>query len=215
MTLAWPLAKMALRLLLIAALLYALHLVFGRLAAMVAETLHPGARTGLIVALLVLYALLMALPFVPGIEIGLALLVVIGAPVAPFVWMATTTGLLLSYAIGLRVSPARIDRLLALLRAERARALVARIAPLDPAERLALLADHLPPRLRPLAGGPRYLFLGLLLNLPGNALLGGGGGIALVAGLSRLFRPLPMALTVAVAVSPVALAVWLFGSGVL
>ena len=45
----------------------------------------------------------------------------------------------------------------------------------------------------------------LPLHIPGNALVGGGGGIALLAGLSGLFAPLPTILAFAVAVSPVPL----------
>jgi hypothetical protein len=42
----------------------------------------------------------------------------------------------------------------------------------------------------------------LLLNLPGNALIGGGGGIAMMAGLSRLYSfPLYLFL-ISVAVLP-------------
>jgi len=33
----------------------------------------------------------------------------------------------------------------------------------------------------------RYLPLALLLNLPGNVLLGGGGGLGMMAGMSRLY----------------------------
>jgi hypothetical protein len=53
--------------------------------------------------------------------------------------------------------------------------------------------------------------LACLFNLPGNVVLGGGGGIALLAGLSRLYAPLPMAVTVALAVAPVPLAIWIWG----
>lgn len=55
----------------------------------------------------------------------------------------------------------------------------------------------------------RYLALAVALNLPGNTLLGGGGGIALMAGLSGLY-PMPAYLTtVAIAVAPVPLLVGL------
>ena len=47
--------------------------------------------------------------------------------------------------------------------------------------------------------------LGLALNLPGNTLVGGGGGIAMVAGLSGLVSPLGFLVTVAVAVAPIPL----------
>jgi hypothetical protein len=51
----------------------------------------------------------------------------------------------------------------------------------------------------------RYLALAFALNLPGNSLIGGGGGIALSAGMSGLY-PMPAYLaSVAVAVAPVPL----------
>ena len=55
----------------------------------------------------------------------------------------------------------------------------------------------------------RYVVLAVLLNLPGNVVLGGGGGLAMMAGLSRLFHPLPFVLTVLLAVLPVPLAFYL------
>jgi hypothetical protein len=42
-------------------------------------------------------------------------------------------------------------------------------------------------------------------------LIGGGGGIALLAGMSRLFAPLGFAISVAVAVAPIPLLVLLTG----
>ena len=52
------------------------------------------------VAALVVYALLLAIPFVPGVEIGIALLIMQGPAIAPFVHAATVAGLLISFAIG-------------------------------------------------------------------------------------------------------------------
>ncbi|KKL56965.1 hypothetical protein LCGC14_2240120, partial [marine sediment metagenome] len=43
------------------------------------------------------------------------------------------------------------------------------------------------------------------------ALIGGGGGICLMAGLSRMFAALPVLVTLAVAVAPVPLVVWFYG----
>jgi len=51
----------------------------------------------------------------------------------------------------------------------------------------------------------RYVALAVAINTPGNVILGGGGGLALMAGLSRLFSPLPFLLTVLIAVLPVPL----------
>ena len=45
--------------------------------------------------------------------------------------------------------------------------------------------------------------------MPGNVLIGGGGGIAMVAGLSRLYSLAGFLLAVGVAVAPVPLAVTL------
>ncbi|WP_226892485.1 hypothetical protein [Phycobacter azelaicus] len=52
------------------------------------------------VAALVVYALLLAIPFVPGVEIGIALSSCQGPAIAPFVHAATVAGLLISFAIG-------------------------------------------------------------------------------------------------------------------
>jgi hypothetical protein len=94
----------------------------------------------------------------------------------------------------------------------RAADLVARAAPLSRDARLALLLDGAPPRLVALALRRRYVALALALNIPGNALIGGGGGIALLAGVSGLFAPVPTVLAFAIAVSPVPLAIALLGA---
>jgi len=51
----------------------------------------------------------------------------------------------------------------------------------------------------------RYLVLAVLFNLPGNAIIGDGGGIALIAGMSRLFPFPKYVLLVCVAITPVPL----------
>jgi len=51
----------------------------------------------------------------------------------------------------------------------------------------------------------RYLALAVLFNLPGNMLIGGGGGIALIAGMSGLYRSTNYFITVTLAVAPVPL----------
>jgi hypothetical protein len=58
----------------------------------------------------------------------------------------------------------------------------------------------------------RYLAVAIALNMPGNLMIGDGGGIALAAGFSRLFSLSWFALTVAVAVAPVPIVVLLAGS---
>jgi hypothetical protein len=58
----------------------------------------------------------------------------------------------------------------------------------------------------------RYVALALAVNVPGNSVIGGGGGIMLMAGLSGIFAPLPTLLAIAVAVSPVPLVILLLGA---
>lgn len=57
----------------------------------------------------------------------------------------------------------------------------------------------------------RHLAIAAALNLPGNAIIGGGGGIGLAAGFSRLVSLPVYVLTVGLAVAPLPLAVWVTG----
>lgn len=168
-------------------------------------------RLGIIVLLLLAYAALIAIPFVPGVELGISLMVIEGWRIAPFVYLATVLGLALAYCAGQKMPYATLRRILSDLRLTRASDLLARLEPLSGPERLALLRRRLPPRLAPFALKQRYVLLALLINLPGNMVIGGGGGIALIAGLSRLFTPWPMMITVAIAVAPVPVLVYVFG----
>jgi len=168
-------------------------------------------RAGMLVAFLVAYAVLIALPFVPGVEVGLSLMVIEGPWITPFIYIATVAGLSLAFAAGEWVPYARLHRLLGDLRLSRACRLLEAVGPLSRTERLEALRARAPAWLRPVATRYRYALLAILVNMPGNAVLGGGGGILFAAGLSRLFLPLQTGVTILVAVAPVPLAVWLFG----
>lgn len=168
-------------------------------------------RVALIVATLLVYIILMAVPFVPGIEIGLALLMIRGAEIAPVVYVATVVGLMLAYCIGCKLPIASLQRLFEDFRLKRAADLVRTIAPLRSEQRLALLEMRLPEWARGRMLALRYPVLALLLNLPGNAFIGGGGGLALLAGLSGLFKPVPTVVTVAIAVAPLPFVLWFWG----
>jgi len=79
------------------------------------------------------------------------------------------------------------------------------MAPLDADARLRLLLARAPARVIPRLLRHPCLALALALNLPGNSLIGGGGGIALSAGISGLYPMRSYLATVAVAVAPVPL----------
>jgi hypothetical protein len=199
------------RLAVILLLAWAIHSLLGwaRLGSMGPDPLSAG-QIGLLLALLLAYALLLALPFVPGVEVGLMLMAVEGGWIAPFIYLATLKGLMLAFLIGRHLPQARLRAALADLRLTRACALLDRIAPLDQAARLALLARRLPRWVPPALLGQRHLMLALLVNLPGNALIGGGGGILMLSGFSGLFSWPKVLLTLAWAVAPVPLVVWAF-----
>lgn len=139
----------------------------------------------------VLYIALMAIPFLPGIEIGLALMIVLGPKGIVLTYVCTLLALTISFCLG-RLVPA--DLLIGFLRwlhLGRAAELVEKFDALPPESRLEFLFDKAPTRAVPTLLKRRYLVLALLLNLPGNALIGGGGGIGMMAGMSRLFS-IPM-----------------------
>jgi len=158
-------------------------------------------------AALALYAALLALPFVPGAEIGLLLLFGFGAVMALPVYLATVAGLTLSFAAG-RLAPSSLPR--ALLRRLGTRSPEAGEPASAPDVWAALSRDGGRPWLARLTRR-RWLALIVLINLPGNSALGGGGGIALAAGLTRMMSLPVFLLCTAVAVAPVPLAVLLAG----
>jgi hypothetical protein len=153
-------------------------------------------------ALLVLaYGVMLAVPFLPGVELGLLIMAVLGPAGAVAAYAATLGGLLFAYAVG-RALPERVvvgllSRVgLALPREGMASAMGGMVAASGltrsaPRRLTAFLLDH------------RYLTLAVCLNFPGNAALGGGGGLALLCGLSRQFGWRSFVLTVAIATSPV------------
>lgn len=169
---------------------------------------HVGSVSGQRALLggLVVYAVLLAIPFVPGMEISLALFALFGSAAAIPIYLATVSALIAAFLIGRMVPAGALSRLFKLTGLRRAGELVDRLAPLDAQARLAALIEGAPPRYVPFLLEHRYAAVAIAFNLPGNALLGGGGGIALLAGLSRLFTIRGFVLAVLLAVLPVPLA---------
>ncbi len=163
----------------------------------------------LLLSLLALYILLMALPFMPGIEIGLALMMVLGGKGVVLVYACTLLALSISFWIG-RVVPCRIlYSALNWLHFDQASTLIKQIEPLNPQQRLEIIHRRAPSRIVPFLLHHRYLTIAALLNLPGNALIGGGGGIGLIVGMSKMipfYRYLPL---LAIAIAPVPLIIFL------
>jgi hypothetical protein len=159
----------------------------------------------------VAYIGLLAMPFVPGAEIGIALLAAFGPAIAPLIYVCTIAAMMLAFTIGRFLPIGALERLFRVLRLTRAADLVARAAPLSKDDRLAMLLEGQSKRTVSVAVRYRYVAIALAVNMPGNSIIGGGGGIMMIAGLSGIFTPLATFLTVVIAVSPVPLAVLFLG----
>ena len=149
------------------------------------ETLDRVVVIGMIV-----YTCLMALPFVPGVEIGLTFMMMLGPKGIVVVYVCTLIALAIGFGLG-RLFPVRqLAAFLRWLHLTRAEALLKKFDAIAPEARLAYLVQHSSARTAPALLRHRYALLALLLNLPGNAVIGGGGGIAVIAGMCRLY-PFP------------------------
>ncbi len=159
----------------------------------------------------VAYVGLLAMPFVPGAEIGIALLAAFGAAIAPLIYVCTVAAMMLAFTVGRFMPIGALERLFRTLRLVRAADLLAKATPLSKDERLAMLLEGQSKRAVSIAVRYRYIAMALIVNMPGNSIIGGGGGIMIIAGLSGIFTPLATFLTVVIAVSPVPLAVLFLG----
>ena len=162
-----------------------------------------------------LYIVLLAIPFVPGAEIGLALIAMLGPPIVLLVYICTVAGLTISFLLGRLIPLTMLIGLVQELGLKRTTSLLKSIEPLNGQQRLAALIEKAPTRVLPFLLKHRYIALAAALNLPGNFLVGGGGGIALFAGVSRLFSIPAYLATIMIAVCPVPLAVLILGAGIL
>ena len=182
---------------------------------LVGEELSSGVKSHarhVFVAGIVIYVVLMAIPFVPGMEISLGLLAAFGQQVAVVIYGATIVALTVAYLVGRLVPIRAIAALFHTLSQYRAEHLVRKLEPLSGEQRLEVLIEHAPKRFVPTLLRHRYIAVAVALNMPGNAIIVGGGGIALLAGISGLFSFPYYLLTVSLAVLPIPLAVGLMGN---
>ena len=148
------------------------------------------------------YVLWMALPFVPGIEIGLAIMVMLGPKGVVLVYLCTLLSLSLSFALGRLIPLKTFSRFLGWLHLQKAKNLVLQLEPLNSEEKLGFLLRTAPSRIIPYLLKHRYLMIAVALNLPGNVIIGGGGGIGVIAGMSNLCPFPKYLLFVSLAITP-------------
>ncbi len=154
------------------------------------------------------YVILTAIPFVPGVEVGLSLLMLFGGSIALVVYVCTVLALMLAYLVGRFVPFRYFIRIFKVLALTRAAELLEEVANLPTRQRLAFLLETAPSGVVPFLLRHRYLTLAIIINMPGNMIVGGGGGIAMIAGMSGMFAWPAFLLTTAVAVAPVPLLVY-------
>jgi hypothetical protein len=172
--------------------------------------ISPEAQTTfhrMILIALGLYILLTAIPFVPGVELGLALIMVLGTAIVPIVYVATVAALVLSFGLGRLVPERLLANAFARIGLPRAERMITELAPLSPEERTAHLMRSAPQRWIPWLLKYRLIALILLINMPGSALIGGGGGISMAVGVSRMISFPKFLLAVTLGVLPLPLAV--------
>ncbi|HSS63846.1 MAG TPA: hypothetical protein VLS27_05385 [Gammaproteobacteria bacterium] len=151
---------------------------------------------------IIAYIGLMATPFLPGVEIGLALMTVLGPKGILITYACTLVALSISFGIGRLIPGNLLIAFLRWLHLTRAAALLRDFDETAPEKRLQFLTRKFPARTLPALLKRRYLILAVLLNLPGNALIGGGGGIAMIAGISRIYSFPMYLLLISVAILP-------------
>lgn len=167
---------------------------------------------GIIIISLIIYTVLIAIPFVPSVEVGWGLMLLLGADLAPLVYLFTVVGLTVSFMGGRLIPESRLQTFLEDLSLKKASRLVEKLKTLDREQRLSMLLSRAPAKFIPNLLRHRYLAIAVALNIPGNTVIGGGGGISLAAGMSRLFGSWRFVLTLAVAVAPVPLLIVVFGT---
>ncbi len=214
----YPRLAKTLRILLVLALIVIFAYLANMLGDIVSERLkmeitqeNANMIFGATVAAIIIYALLIALPFVPGVEIGIGLMLMFGSSMAVPVYISTVTGLSLGFLIGRLVPEKIMCQCFDFIGLTGFTRLLKEVARKPVHERLALLIERAPSRITPLLLRYRYLAIAVAFNIPGNSVIGGGGGIAFMAGTSRLFSFPMYLLAVAIGVSPVPILVLIFG----
>ena len=169
-------------------------------------------REAMILLAVIAYTLLMVIPFTPAIEVGIGLMLFMGSTGAVVAYVCTLIALSISFFIGRVVPPRVICQFFRWLHLTKASGLIAELEPLRHQERLELLHAKAPSKLTPFLLRHRYLAIAIVLNLPGNALIGGGGGIGLVAGMGKIINFRAYIAVVAVAIAPLPLWFYLHGA---
>src|SRR4030065_1886198 len=148
---------LAAKIALLVGILLFLNYAIGWFAKLLAYRMCPRHFTMALFALIasvVSYTLLWAIPFLPGIEVGLMLMAMLGVKGIILVYCCTILALSLSFLFGRLLPPRDLERALGWFHLKKARDLVLDLAPLDEEDRLRFLLQRAPSRVRPLLPRP-------------------------------------------------------------
>ena len=108
------------------------------------------------------------------------------AKIVPVVYICTLAGLTTAFLVGRLLPLSLLMTTAAFFHLSKVELLLQSMEGLDGERRLDRLLHNHSSRFLPFLTRHRYIALALAINVPGNFLIGGGGGIAMIAGLSRV-----------------------------
>lgn len=156
----------------------------------------------IVMSALAIFVVTAAIPFVPGAEIGFGLLLLFGGQASLLVYTGMVGALLLSYSVARLVPLSALSSFAEWLGLKKIAALCDQLAQTPADARADFISGQLSGRFSSAVMRNRYLLLIVLLNMPGNSVLGGGGGIAFLAGVSGLYSFWAFLVSVLIAVAP-------------
>lgn len=165
--------------------------------------------------LCIVYAVLLAIPGVPGLEVGLVMMAVFAEVGILAAWLCTIVGLNLAFLGGRKIPRAKLEKWLKPKDVPESELPAFAIGKGDTMT-LVFERNKLGRKILKWTGPPggwrRYLLIGLLFNMPGNFIIGGGGGIGLFCGTSDdiKWRWYLLTTTLAAAVIPLMVYLGLF-----
>ncbi len=156
----------------------------------------------MIISLVSIYTICMILPFMPAIELGLILLAMLDIQGVLWLYLITVIALTISYGIGQSIPVRILKKAFEYLHCHKAGNLLCDNGECNETEQIDRFIAHAPKQFVPFLLRHRYCILGISINTPGNMIIGGAGGIAMMTGMSRAFGFEQFVLSVFIAVSP-------------
>jgi hypothetical protein len=149
----------------------------------------------------VFYVLMLSVPFFPGIEIAWVMIFIYGKEAIILLYFLTICGLCLSFGIGRWFEKSWLTTWINIP------ALKKHFSERSLNIRTRLSSLH--PRMAPIIASSQtltkhhYVLLAIIINVPGNTLVGGGGGISFICGMNHRFSWKGFILTLVLAIAPV------------